>query len=125
MFALRYIIQFLILIASVSAIALVAEAKVSPATIELDQLSAECLSCHEDINEPKSKSHGGHVTGISYTDYTGGSQKFRMLSVLPLEIVLLEGKVTCATCHGLDPHDGQILVIDNRGSALCNSCHSM
>jgi predicted CXXCH cytochrome family protein len=123
MFALRYIILLLALISSVSAIALAADSEISPATLELDQLSSECLSCHEELNEPINRSHGGHVTGIPYENYTGGNQKFRMLSVLPLELVFLEGKTTCTTCHGLDPHGGQILVIDNRGNALCNSCH--
>ena len=125
MFAVRPIILLLTLISSVGAIALEAEAEASPAALELDQLSSECLSCHEDIAEPKNRSHGGHITGRPYEDDTEASQKFRMVSVLPPELVLVEGKITCATCHGLDPHDGQILVIDNRGSALCNSCHNL
>ena len=125
MFATRSIILFLILTSSIGTIALVAEAEVSPAALELDQFSSECLSCHEEISEPKNKSHGGHITGINYEDYTEVGQKFRRVSVLPPELVLVEGKITCATCHGLDPHDGKNLVIDNRGSALCNSCHNM
>ena len=124
MFALRQIVLLLILTSSTSAIALAIEAETSPISLELDPHSAECLSCHEDINEPKNRYHGGHITGIPYENYAEGEQKFRMESTLPLEMVLLEGKITCATCHGLDPHDGQILVIDNSGSALCNSCHN-
>ena len=123
MFAVRSIILLLILITSVGVIAL--EAETRPSALELDQLSAECLSCHEDIDEPKKRFHGGHITGRPYEDDIEAGQKFRRASFLPPELVLVEGKITCATCHGLDPHDGQILVIDNRGSALCNSCHNL
>jgi len=125
MFAVKPIILLLILIASVGGIALKAEAEAGPAALELDQLSSECLSCHEDIDEPKKRFHGGHITGRPYEDDIEAGQKFRRVSFLPPELVLVEGKITCATCHGLDPHDGQILVIDNRGSALCNSCHNL
>jgi len=123
MFAVRSIILLLIVITSVGVIAL--EAETRPAALVLDQLSAECLSCHEDIDEPKNRFHGGHITGRPYEDDNEAGQKFHRASVLPPELVLEEGKITCATCHGLDPHDGQILVIDNRGSALCNSCHNL
>ena len=125
MFALRHILSLLILISSASALAFGGEAETSPTALEPDQLSSECLSCHEDINETRNRSHGLHVTGIPYEDYTGGSQKFRIVSALALELILLEGRITCATCHGLDPHDGQVVVIDNRRGALCNSCHNM
>ena len=91
-----------------------------------EQLSAECFSCHEDIVGPDGSSHSGsHVVGIAYADHAARDKKLRPASDLPTELALFEGVVTCATCHGLDPHDGQLLVINNRESALCNACHLM
>jgi hypothetical protein len=91
-----------------------------------EQLSSECLSCHEDIDGPNGSSHSGsHVVGIIYADNAARNEMLRPVFDLPAGQVLFEGVVTCATCHGSDPHDGQSLVINNRGSALCNSCHIM
>ncbi|WP_162148579.1 cytochrome c3 family protein [Desulfuromonas sp. TF] len=44
-------------------------------------------------------------------------------SSLPPEIVLHEGKITCVTCHGNNPHLGQFYAMENRDSALCRGCH--
>ena len=48
-------------------------------------------------------------------------------SLLPLSIILGgSGNVHCTTCH--DPHEntyGAFLVMDNRYSALCTSCHQL
>ena len=91
-----------------------------------EQISSECLSCHNDIDDPNDNSHSGnHVIDIAYADYAEHDEKLRPVFDLPSELVLFEGVVTCATCHGLDPHDGQLLVINNRESALCNACHLM
>jgi hypothetical protein len=91
-----------------------------------EQLSSECLSCHEDIDGPNGSSHSGsHVVGIIYADNAARNEMLRPVFDLPAGLVLFEGVVTCATCHGSDPHDGQNLVINNRGSALCSACHLM
>ena len=91
-----------------------------------EQLSSECFYCHEDIDGPNGSSHSGsHVIGIAYADHAARDEKLRPVFDLPTELVLFEGVVTCATCHGLDPHDGQRLVINNRESALCSACHLM
>ena len=47
-------------------------------------------------------------------------------SLLPLEIrIAADGQLQCTACH--DPHDdtfGKFLVMSNRFSTLCNSCHT-
>lgn len=92
----------------------------------IDQISSQCLSCHENIDTPNSSSHSGsHVIGIDYADYAVGNERLRPVFDLPAGMVLFEGVVTCASCHGVNPHDGQNLVITNRGSALCSACHLM
>jgi hypothetical protein len=91
-----------------------------------EQLSSECFSCHEDIDGPNGSSHSGsHVIGIAYADHAARDEKLRPVFDLPSELVLFEGVVTCATCHGLNPHNGQGLVINNRESTLCSACHLM
>lgn len=119
----RHIILLLIIISSVGTIGMMAGAESVFAAVEIDPVSAECLSCHDNIDESEMRFHRGHVTGIAYEDYLDREQDFRNVSSLPQEMVLHEGKITCVTCHGVDPHDDQFLVIDNSGSALCVSCH--
>ena len=92
-----------------------------------EQLSSECLSCHEDIDGQNGSSHSGsHAIGITYADHAARNEKLRPVLDLPSALILFEGVVTCATCHGSDPHDGQALVISNSESVyvthatLCN-----
>lgn len=94
------------------------------ASPEAEQISSECLSCHEDIVALNGSSHSvSHVIGIVYADHAASDEKLRPLTELPRELVLSEGVVTCITCHGPEPHDGQALVINNRESQLCSACH--
>ena len=91
-----------------------------------EQLSSECLSCHEDIDGQNDSSHSGsHAIGIAYADHAARDEKLRPVLDLPSALIFFEGVVTCATCHGSDPHDGQVLVINNSESGLCNACHLM
>ena len=94
------------------------------ASLGAEQISSECLSCHEDIEDQNVSSHSGsHAIGMAYAAHAARDEKLRPALDLPSELILFEGEVTCATCHGSDPHDVQVLVINNRGSGLCNACH--
>ena len=94
------------------------------ASLGAEQISSECLSCHEDIEDQNGSFHSGsHAIGMAYAAHAARDEKLRPLLDLPSELILFEGVVTCATCHDSDPHDGQVLVINNRESALCNACH--
>jgi hypothetical protein len=94
------------------------------ASLGAEQISSECLSCHEDIEDQNGSSHSGsHAIGMAYATHAARDEKLRPVLALPSEMILFEGVVTCETCHGSDPHDGQVLVINNRESALCNACH--
>ena len=90
-----------------------------------DPVSAECLACHDEMTPPEDGTQATqhHSVGINYSAQQGQSPTLRPTVDLPAELILTEGKMTCATCHGLEPHDGEPLVIDNRGSALCSACH--
>ena len=120
---LRYIALAQALIFTLYPTVLSAEHERLNAPYGLDPLSSECFSCHDDSKDQKNEFHRGHVTGIPYDKHAGNNQNFRPISELPVELIFLEGRITCVTCHGIDPHDGQILVVNNSGSALCNSCH--
>ena len=96
------------------------------ASFEIDQISAKCLSCHENNDISNSSSHSGsHVIGIDYADSAARNEMLRPVFDLPAGLVLFEGVITCASCHGVNPHDEQSLVVSNRGSALCSACHLM
>lgn len=96
------------------------------ASLGAEQISSGCLSCHEDLEGQKDNSHSGsHAIGIVYATHATRNEKLRPALDIPSELILFEGVVTCETCHGSDPHDGQVLVINNRESALCNACHLM
>jgi len=89
-----------------------------------EQISSECLSCHEDLEGQTGSSHSGsHAIGMAYADHAARDEKLRPVLELPSALILFEGVVTCETCHGSDPHDGQVLVINNRESGLCSACH--
>lgn len=94
------------------------------ASLGADQISSECLSCHEDIEGQNGGFHSGsHAIGMAYAVHAERDEALRPLLDLPSGLILFEGVVTCATCHGSDPHDGQVLVINNRESDLCKACH--
>jgi hypothetical protein len=99
---------------------------------DLDPLSAACLSCHNGSEAlhvrfcllgQKDKGCGGHIISASYADLAAKDKSMLPESSLPPEIALHEGKITCVSCHGSDPHLGKPLAMDNRDSALCRACH--
>ncbi len=112
----------------------VANAAVEPVTINesrLDQVSTECISCHNNSNKDQAGlcqlEHGpfcsNHNFNSSYTEMATLNKELRPKSNLPSETILYKDKITCFTCHGADPHEGQPTTIVNNSSALCLACH--
>jgi hypothetical protein len=66
---------------------------------------------------------GGHIISASYAELAARDESLLPESKLPPEIALYEGKITCVTCHGSDPHLGEALAMDNSDSTLCRACH--
>ena len=96
------------------------------ALLGIDQISSKCLSCHENDDISNSSSHSGsHVIGIDYADSAARNEMLRPVFDLPAGLVLFKGVITCASCHGANPHAEQSLVVSNRGSVLCGACHLM
>ncbi len=104
----------------------------------LDRSSRDCMSCHNGVIA----SSGGdevsvvwnHTTGIGLSHpigvnyelvYQKDPERYYPPSALPPEIRLINGKVECLTCHD---HYSKIrgkLVMSNRKSRLCLSCHNL
>lgn len=105
---------------------------------QLDPISTECLNCHDGINA-KSVQHrmsdgnanrtksietiiGAHPVGMDYDRFSRG-RKYVTADRLPADMVLMDGKVTCVTCHNLLGSTSKYLAVDNTSSRLCFSCH--
>lgn len=102
-----------------------------------------CLSCHDGtiaLGDVYSRGRSSSADkGVSRTDLSDGhpvsllydeallefNHELASLKNLPAIIKLdPTGKIQCTTCH--DPHDdtyGKFLVMDNRRTALCLTCH--
>lgn len=107
----------------------------------LDSASRQCLGCHDGVNAVESINsiggHGGsvwfadrsrnHPIGIAYPKRANRSGKLplRQANLLPPEIELPEGKVSCVSCHDLYGTDRKLLTIPISGSQLCFACHQM
>lgn len=107
-------------------------------SLGVDPLSLDCLSCHDGSgasnitinlrNDPFKRFRTGHDAkdhpiGMDYASYVAAASA----DYKPLfgrgNMVLVDGKVGCLTCH--DPLNGEKghLVMSDRNSALCLSCH--
>jgi predicted CXXCH cytochrome family protein len=106
----------------------------------LDSFSAGCLSCHDGnsasnvrsnvINKPDKKSimkmmSAKHPIGMDYEKYSESNKNLKSLDEMGQNVNLVEGRVSCITCH--DPHSpGQNhLTITKTGIDLCSACHNI
>jgi len=102
----------------------------------LDQVSMDCLVCHEgsvgpvaDYSTPelaKLSFQGmsfSHPIGMDYATVASNNRELRAMDDLSPMISLYEGKVGCASCHNPFSHEDVMLVFSNNRSALCLECH--
>lgn len=110
--------------------------KVTDSTVRIDQLSLECIVCHDSHMKADVDSLGAgtwdhfnqkfnHTIGVSYK-YFGmrNINKFKPLGSMSREIRLYDGKVGCGTCHNIYSKEKNMLVISNANSNLCIQCHN-
>ena len=126
------LVVLLLSVAAIAAAAVPAAASSLDLPSELDPISAGCLSCHDGTGaiharfcllSQQGKGCGGHIISASYAELALRSKNLLPESSLPPQLALYEGKITCATCHGSDPHNGEPLALDNHNSTLCRACH--
>lgn len=102
----------------------------------LDAVSVECISCHEgSVGPTASFSIAGeetlsfqgrnfsHPIGMDYGEAASRNRQLRAPDYLSPLVSLYEGKVGCTSCHSPFSREADMLVISNRGSALCLECH--
>ncbi len=106
----------------------------------LDAVSNNCLTCHDGVSAREAghqslRSGGGylgdpgrnHPVGIPYvrreTDHRGSP--LRHVTLLPEEVRLPDGRVSCVSCHNLYNVDRHRLSVPIEGSRLCLTCHDM
>jgi predicted CXXCH cytochrome family protein len=104
----------------------------------LDPISMECITCHDGttaisvnykIKSPETiASHsldnigGSHPVGTDYTRYIG-RKDYAPYDSLPNNMVLMEGKLSCITCHDMLSTNRAYLAVDLEQSNLCFTCH--
>ena len=103
----------------------------------IDPISLDCLGCHDGVTASEvsiSMGPGGavlqsasssHPIGTDYLAYTSVDTSVPSINELPSEILLVDGKVGCPTCHVPYGNVHGALVITQQGSKLCFTCHRM
>lgn len=105
----------------------------------LDPISMECITCHDGtlasavnykVKDPSQVGTssfntiaGSHPVGMDYTKYSNNRQ-FAPYYRLPQNMVLMDGKVACITCHDMLSTNKAYLTVDLNGSGLCFTCHN-
>lgn len=110
---------------------------ISNSNTPIDYISIKCLSCHDGTIGKLAENtvvgsgewqHGksigvSHPIGIDYRLATTLNHELRAPESLNPAIMLIEGKVGCGSCHNIFSKHPNLLVMDNRRSALCLECH--
>ena len=80
-------------------------------------ITDECLQCHNSQPSALQTSQADHPENITYNPQAGYKH------VTDPRVVLVNGKITCITCH--DPYQitPSRLVMPNNESQLCLTCH--
>lgn len=103
--------------------------------MEIDTFSLDCLGCHDGINarihniryknnvmdrtSSMETVRGSHPIGMHYGSYAYTSNHLRGLTELNEEMVLVDGKVGCLSCHNpLNPNKKHLA-----SKNLCLGCH--
>ncbi|MDH4163676.1 MAG: cytochrome c3 family protein [Nitrospirota bacterium] len=108
-------------------------------TGRIDAVSSACLSCHDgSIGAPAtvrigSFRHGirtgdtaqelSHPVGVSYRRAMLRRGGLRPPETLDRRIRLVNGKVSCASCHNMFSREARLLTVANNRSGLCLECH--
>ncbi len=104
----------------------------------LDEHSRRCLECHDGVSTSDSRSmsaggHGGsdlkrdHPVGVRYLSRKprGARTQLKSEYLLPAQVRLVGGKVSCVSCHNLYATGPGRLSVPIERSQLCFTCHAM
>lgn len=107
--------------------------------LEIDAFSFDCISCHDGTSAPShetlfkntNQSDGdaaqrvlsSHPIGMHYGNASYINNQLRSVNSLNPNMLFVDGKVGCLSCHNpLNPERNH-LVTSNEHSNLCFSCH--
>ncbi len=107
--------------------------RVTDASQPLDQLSMECIGCHDGIAGKLTDFGAGiwrhettsHPIGVDYQESRMKSGNLKPLSSISKKIRLFSGRIGCGTCHDAYSRLPNHLVMSNVGSSLCIRCHNL
>ena len=103
----------------------------------IDSVSLECIICHDGVTASEvsislsdtgvlnHQSGSDHPIGTDYVKYADFNTSYAPANTLPPEVLLVDGKVGCPTCHVPYDEVHGALVITQEGSKLCFTCHRM
>jgi predicted CXXCH cytochrome family protein len=117
----------------------VGDGKSAAGGVTVDSMSKDCLSCHDGVsasvvnvelrNQPwrrtslVSSVQSDHPIGMDYNRYVSSNRGYQPVLAGTTKMLFVDGKVGCLTCHNpLNPEKGH-LVMSDRQSALCKTCH--
>jgi len=103
----------------------------------LDGESRTCLACHDggiggdaayhgpELRRMAARGVGEHPVGIVYDERRPSNPDTRLkpASSLSHAVRLVDGTVSCVTCHSVYSREQSLLTKNNRGSELCLTCH--
>lgn len=102
----------------------------------IDAESQSCMSCHDGATASEAGSHAvrhsdsdmpaDHPIGVQMASTKArGDSDFRLANPRSLDrrVRLFNGAVGCGSCHTPYSKEANQLVISNRGSRLCLTCH--
>jgi predicted CXXCH cytochrome family protein len=109
---------------------------------EIDPISKECVSCHDGVfassvtiragvwthqKELMTFDKGSHPIGIDYEAARVSNRRawLRPMSLVDPRIRFFDGKVGCGSCHNPYSNIEARLVMSDRESMLCMSCHQL
>jgi len=105
--------------------------------LSVDDLSADCMGCHDGASatavgivlRDQPTRHGqvdsftsDHPIGMTYNNYVAFSRGYKPIA--PNKMVFVNGRVGCLTCHDPLNQEKGHLVMSDRKSALCLTCHN-
>lgn len=104
----------------------------------LDPISMECITCHDGTlassvhykvktaEQAQTRSlgniAGSHPVGMDYTRY-GNNREYVPHYSLPGNMVLMDGRIGCISCHDMLSKNKAYLAVELSNSELCFSCH--
>lgn len=106
----------------------------------LDTQTRTCLECHDGVTARETRNTLGssivgddwdakreHPVGVPYPGSLGrlGESAYTPKNMLPPQVQLPGGTVSCVSCHNLYAGERNLLTLPIEGSALCFACHSM